>query len=195
LYSNQPLQGVSRNISLAFSQNVQCNHFATGPGSKPRSKIPRVVRTERPAPTHTCWVSSPEPAFYLSRRTPPLGHSFVKSCGNFILAGGGVPKKVLYGGDFATSSTPEVGAGAQRRALLWSVALHRQILHPVHRAAPSLADVGLLRHAAHLIWLKQNYKSVSEPQPTARLPPSAHREPSPLLWDRSPAWCCCHRRS
>jgi len=109
VHPNQPLRGVSRNILLAFSQNVQCNHFATGPVSKPRSKIPRVVRTERPAPTHTCWVSSPEPAFCLSRRTPPLGRSFVKSCGNFILAGGGVPKKVLYGGDvdaFATSSTP-----------------------------------------------------------------------------------------
>ena len=38
--------------------------------------------------------------------------------------------------------------------------------------------LGLLRHVAHLIWLKHNYKSVSEPQPTARLPPAAHREPS-----------------
>jgi len=54
VHPNQPLRGVSRNISLAFSQNVQCNHFATGPVSKPRSKIPRVVRTERPALTHTC---------------------------------------------------------------------------------------------------------------------------------------------
>jgi len=104
--------------------------------------LPRVVRTERPAPTHTCWVSSLEPAFCLPRRTPPLGRSFVKSCGNFILACGGVPKKVLYGGDFATSSTPEVGAGAQRRNPLWCVALRRQILHPVRRAAPSLTDPG-----------------------------------------------------
>jgi len=142
VHPNQPLRGVSRNISPAFSQNVQCNHFATGPVSKPRSKILRVVRTERPAPTHTCWVSSPEPAFCLPRRTPPLGRSFVKSCGNFILACGGVPKKVLYGGDFATPSTSEVGAGAQRRAPLWCVALDRQILHPVRRAAPSLADPG-----------------------------------------------------
>ena len=37
---------------------------------------------------------------------------------------------------------PEVGAGAQRRALLWCVALRRQMLHPVRRAAPSLADPG-----------------------------------------------------
>jgi len=132
----------SPRITDAFSHNAQCNHFATGPVSKPRSKIPRVVRMERQTLTHTCWVSSPEPAFCLPRRTPPPSRSFVKSCGNFILAGGGVPKKVLYGGDFATSSTPEVRAGAQRRALLWSVALHRQILHPVHRAAPSLADPG-----------------------------------------------------
>ena len=116
--------------------------FATGPVSKPRSKIPRVVRTERPAPTHTCWVSSPEPAFCLPRRNPPLGRSFVKSCADLILAGGGVLAKVLYGGDFATSSNPEVGAGAQRRAPLWPVALHRQILHSVRRAAPSLAAPG-----------------------------------------------------
>jgi len=142
VHPKQALLDQCPNRSRAFSHNAQCNHFATGPVSKPRSKIPRVVRTERPTPTHTCWVSSPEPAFCLPRRTPALSRSFVKSCGNFILAGGGVPKKVLYGGDFATSSTSEVGAGAQRRALLWSVALHRQILHPVHRAAPSLADPG-----------------------------------------------------
>jgi len=55
------------------------------------------------------------------------------------LAGGGVLvlAKVLYGGDFATSSTLEVGAGAQRRALLWSVALHGQIIHPPCVQKPS----------------------------------------------------------
>jgi len=37
---------------------------------------------------------------------------------------------------------PEVGAGAHRRAPLWCVALRRQMLHPVRRAAPSLADPG-----------------------------------------------------
>ena len=57
--------------SRAISHNAQCNHFATGPVEKPRSKISRVVRTEQPTPTHTCWVSSPEPAFCPSRRTPP----------------------------------------------------------------------------------------------------------------------------
>jgi len=38
----------------------------------------------------------------------------------------------------------------------------------IPRAAPLPAwlTLGLLRHVAHLIWLKQNYKSVSEPQPT-----------------------------
>ena len=100
------------------------------------------MRTERPAPTQTCWVSSLEPAFYLPRHPPPLGRSFVKSCADLILAGGGVLAKVLYGEGFATSSTLEVRAGAQRRAPLWSVALHGQILHPVRRAAPSLADLG-----------------------------------------------------
>jgi len=130
------------NISLAFSHVSLKYHFSDSPVSKPRSKISRVVRTERPAPTHICWVSSLEPAFCPSRRTPPLGRSFVKSCADLILAGGGVLAKVLYGGDFATSSTPEVGAGAQRRAPLWCVALRRQMLHPVRRAAPSLADPG-----------------------------------------------------
>jgi len=37
---------------------------------------------------------------------------------------------------------PEVRAGAQRRAPIWRVALRRQMLHPVRRAAPSLADPG-----------------------------------------------------
>jgi len=93
----------------AFLHNAQCNHFATDPVSKPRSKISRVVRTERPAPTQTCCVYSLEPALCPSRRSPPLGRSFVKSCADFILAGGGVPNKVLYGGDvdaFAISSNP-----------------------------------------------------------------------------------------
>jgi len=111
------------NRSRAFSHISLMNHFAASPVSKPRSKILRVVRTERPAPTHTCWVSSFEPAFCPSRRTPPLGRSFVKSCADLIWAGGVVLAKVLYGGDFATSSTPEVGAGAQRRASLWSITL------------------------------------------------------------------------
>jgi len=99
----------SRNTTAALSQNPLTDHLAASPVSKPRSKISRVVCTERPAPTHTCWVSSLEPAFCPSRRTPPLSRLFVKSCGDFILAGGGVPNKVLYGGDvdaFATSSTP-----------------------------------------------------------------------------------------
>jgi len=125
LHPKQALLDQCPNRSRAFSHNAQCNHFANGPVSKPRSKIPRVVRTERPAPTQTCCVSSLEPAFCPSRRTPPLGRSFVTSCGDLILAGGGVLAKVLYGGDFATSSTPEVGAGAQRRAPLWCVALRR----------------------------------------------------------------------
>jgi len=30
---------------------------------------------------------------------------------------------------------------------------------------PAWQTLGLLRHAAHLIWLKQNYKSISEPNP------------------------------
>ena len=109
VHPNQPLRGVYMNISLAFSQNVRCNHFETGPVSKLRSKISRVVRTERPAPTQTCCVYSLEPALCPSRRSPPLGRSFVKSCADFILAGGGVPNKVLYGGDvdaFAISSNP-----------------------------------------------------------------------------------------
>ena len=133
------------NISLAFSHISLKYHFSDSPVSKPRSKISRVVRTERPAPTHICWVSSLEPAFCTSRCTPALGRSFVKSCGDFILAGGGVPNKVLYGGDayaFATLSTPEVGAGAQRRAPIWCVALRRQMFHPSRRAAASLADPG-----------------------------------------------------
>jgi len=93
----------------AFSHISLKYHFSDSPVSKPRSKISRVVRTERAAPTHRCWVSSLGPAFCQSRRTPPLGRSFVKSCADLILAGGGVPNKVLYGGDvdaFATSSTP-----------------------------------------------------------------------------------------
>jgi len=52
---------------------------------------------------------------------------------------------------------------------------------------PAWLTLGLLRHVAHLIWLKQNYKSVLEPQPTARLLPAARRKPSPSPWDRSPA--------
>jgi len=141
-HPKQALLDQCPNTSLSFSQNPLTDHLAASPVSKPRSKIPRVVRTERPAPTHTYWVSSLESAFCLSRRTPPLGRSFVKSCADRILAGGGVLAKVLYGGDFAISSTPEVGAGAQRRAPLWRVALRRQMLHPVRRAAPSLADPG-----------------------------------------------------
>ena len=41
---------------------------------------------------------------------------------------------------------------------------------------PAWVTLGLLRHAAHLVWLKQNYKSVSdsEPQPMAQVPPAAH---------------------
>jgi len=108
-HPNQALRGVSMNISLALSQNPLTDHLVASPVSKPRSKIPRVLRTERPASTHRCWGTSLEPALCLPRRTPPLGRSFIKSCGDFILAGGGVPKKVLYGGDvdaFATSSTP-----------------------------------------------------------------------------------------
>jgi len=99
----------SRNTTAALCQNPLTDHCAASPVSKPRSKISRVVRTERPAPTHTCWVSSLEQAFCQSRRTLPLSRSFVKSCGDFILAGGGVPNKVLCGGDvdaFATSLTP-----------------------------------------------------------------------------------------
>jgi len=142
VHPKQALLDQCLNRSRAVLHNAQCNHFATGPVSKPRSKISRVVRTERPAPTHRCWGPSFEPAFCPSRRTPPLGRSFVKSCADLILAGGGVLAKVLYGGDFATSSTPEVGADAQRRAPLWCVALRRQMLHPVRRAAPSLADPG-----------------------------------------------------
>jgi len=133
------------NISLAFLQNVQCNHFATGPVSKPRSKISRVVRTERPAPTHTCWVSSLKPAFCPSRRTPPLGRSFVKSCCDLIWQVEGCRIRCFTEEMLMPSRLrrpPEVGAGAQRRAPLWCVALCRQILHPVRRAAPSLADLG-----------------------------------------------------
>ena len=98
-----------RTTTGALSQNPLTDHLAASPVLKPRSKISRVVRTERPAPVHTCWVSSLEPDFCLSRRTPPLGRLCVQSCGNFSLAGGGVPSKVLYGGDvdaFVTSSTP-----------------------------------------------------------------------------------------
>jgi len=104
-HPNQPLRGVYMNISLAFSQNVQCNHFATGPVSNTRSKISRVVRTEREGCRIRCFtVEMPMPS---QLRRPP-----------------------------------EVGAGAQRRAPIWRVALRRQMLHPVRRAAPSLADPG-----------------------------------------------------
>jgi len=93
-----------------------------------------------------------------------------------------------------------------RRPLRWELA--HSVEHPSGASScsarfsmrcaaplPAWLTLGLLRHAARLIWLKQNYKSVLEPQPTARLPPAAHGEPSPPPWDRSPAWCRCHRRS
>jgi hypothetical protein len=99
----------SRNISPAFSHISLDHHLAAGPVSKPASRFSRVARTEQPTPTHTCWVYCPEPAFSLPRRTSPLDHSFVKSCTDLILAGGGVPAEVLCGGDardVATTSTP-----------------------------------------------------------------------------------------
>jgi len=69
-HPKQALLDQCPNTSLSFSQNPLTDHLAASPVSKPRSNIPRVVRTERPAPTHTYWVSSLEPAFCLSRRTP-----------------------------------------------------------------------------------------------------------------------------
>ena len=63
---------------------------------------------------------------------------------------------------------PEVRAGAQRRVPLWCVALHRPMLRPARRAAPSPADRGPAspRYPSS-IWFKKNYNSVSQSHPTA----------------------------